>query len=48
MVEVELDKPFLEKVVVEDDLGTIEMVNVMYFWLLSKCVSSEKLDHKTS
>lgn len=48
LVEVKLNKPFPPKVAIEDESGSITMVDVLYSWLPSKCSNCGLLGHKTS
>ncbi|KAF8112001.1 hypothetical protein N665_0069s0028 [Sinapis alba] len=46
MVEVELDKPFPQKIAAWDKQGNYSMVDVEYSWLPSKCEKCGQLGHK--
>lgn len=46
LVEVKLHKPFPSKVAIEDESGSITMVDVFYSWLPPKCVNCGQLGHK--
>lgn len=48
LVEVKLDKPFPVKVALEDESGSISMVDIMYSWLPSKCSTCGHIGHKAS
>ncbi|KAG7569954.1 hypothetical protein ISN45_Aa04g026070 [Arabidopsis thaliana x Arabidopsis arenosa] len=48
MVEVELDKPFAQKVAATDMKGLVSMVDVEYSWIPSKCLGCGHLGHKKS
>ncbi|CAN8243441.1 unnamed protein product [Cochlearia groenlandica] len=48
LVEVKLDRAFPQRVALEDESGSISMVNVIYSWLPSKCSSCGQLGHKAS
>lgn len=48
MVEVELDKPFAQKVAAFDEMGNLAMVDVEYSWIPSKCEGCGHLGHKKS
>lgn len=39
LVEVKLDKPFTQRAAIEDESGSVSMVDVVYSWLPSKCAS---------
>ncbi|KAL0669012.1 hypothetical protein Bca4012_031716 [Brassica carinata] len=48
LVEVKINKPFPSKVAIEDESGSITMVDVLYSWLPSKCSNCGILGHKAS
>lgn len=48
LVEVKLHKPFPVKVALEDESGSIAMVDIMYSWLPSKCSTCGHIGHKAS
>ncbi|XP_056859120.1 uncharacterized protein LOC130508033 [Raphanus sativus] len=47
LVEVKLDRPFPQRVALEDEDGSVSMVTVIYSWLPSKCPKCGQLGHKT-
>ncbi|CAH8272527.1 unnamed protein product [Arabidopsis lyrata] len=48
MVEIELDKPFAQKVAATDMKGKVSLVDVEYSWIPSKCLGCGHLGHKKS
>lgn len=48
LVEVKLNKPFPQKVALDDKSGSITMVDVVYSCLPLKCRSCGQLGHKAS
>ncbi|KAL0700572.1 hypothetical protein Bca4012_056694 [Brassica carinata] len=48
MVEVKLDRPFPQRVALEDESGLISMVSVIYSWLPSVCPKYGQLGHKAT
>ncbi|KAL0786888.1 hypothetical protein Bca101_003134 [Brassica carinata] len=48
LVEVKLDRPFPQRVALEDEDGTVSMVTVIYSWLPSKCPKCGQLGHKAT
>lgn len=48
LVEIKLDKPFAQRVAIEDESGVVSMVNVLYTWLPSKLARCGQLGHKAS
>ncbi|CAN6832061.1 unnamed protein product, partial [Brassica oleracea] len=48
LVEVKLDRPFAQRVAIEDESGSVSMVDVVYSWLPSKCARCGQLGHKAS
>ncbi|CAN8236079.1 unnamed protein product [Cochlearia groenlandica] len=46
LVEVKLDRPFPQRVALEDESGTISLVSVIYSWLPSVCSKCGQLGHK--
>ncbi|KAF8065680.1 hypothetical protein N665_1165s0009 [Sinapis alba] len=46
LVEVKLDRPFPQRVALEDESGSISMVSVIYSWLPSVCPKCGQLGHK--
>lgn len=48
MVEIKLDSHFSQRVAIEDESGSVSMVDVLYCWLPSKRVRCGQLGHKAS
>ncbi|XP_018454001.1 uncharacterized protein LOC108825169 [Raphanus sativus] len=48
MVEIKLDRPFSQRVAIEDESGSVSLVDVLYSWLPSKCARCGHLGHKAS
>lgn len=46
LVEVELDKPFLKQIALDDKQGNIFLVDVKYTWIPSACERCGALGHK--
>ncbi|KAJ4882489.1 Uncharacterized protein Rs2_32582 [Raphanus sativus] len=46
LVEIELDKPFPQKIAAWDKQGNYSMIDVEYTWLPSKCAKCGHLGHK--
>ena len=46
LVEIEHDKNFPKQIAVDDKLGNIFLVDVVYSWIPSTCERRESLDHK--
>uniref|UniRef100_M4EUW1 DUF4283 domain-containing protein n=1 Tax=Brassica campestris TaxID=3711 RepID=M4EUW1_BRACM len=46
LVEVKLDRPFPQRVALEDESGSVSMVSVIYSWLPSVCPKCGQLGHK--
>lgn len=46
LVEVELDKPFLKQIALDDKQGNIFLVDAEYTWILSVCGRCGHLRHK--
>lgn len=48
LVEIKLDKPFPQRMAIEDESGVVSMVDVLYTWLPSKLARCGQLGHKAS
>lgn len=48
LVEIKLDRPFAQRVAIEDESGSVSLVDVLYSWLPSKCARCGHLGHKAS
>ncbi|XP_022550853.1 uncharacterized protein LOC106447869 [Brassica napus] len=48
LVEVKLHRPFAQRVAIEDESGSVSMVDVVYSWLPSKCARCGQMGHKAS